>query len=442
MDSDVVKLNGPAAENIINSLRSGIPNINSIMHINVDITARKQWLDDIKRDLDSYIKNGYSKVRFINGRYGNGKTHLMNLIKHYAKDLNYVVSSISAESVRLNRYDELYSAIIKNLEIKDRTQNVFKYLIENFVITKKHDLEEKHGTDDQDRIVKDTKTLIKHFTDGLNKSSYNFKNALLKYMNNFIEASPNDDWQVNNETIMRWFHGEKLPSKDIRCYNIYALNDKDNSRDSIKSLCDIVVNLGFNGLLILIDEAERILSQSINVAKNANNNIRHILDSVDGGAEANPSEYCYILIASTPEMMSDKEKGFRSYTALWDRISNGLSGDQFSEYINPKAIIVDLEHAKAQVKIEDLDKILRKIIQIHGKAFTWDAEKIFNERIVSTISKKAYDSIKQNSPLRTAVRRIIEILDLTFNDNSFINTFDASSYNFKPDAPKYSKWDE
>lgn len=436
------KLSPPAAENIIVSLRAGTPNINSIIHINVDIEARKAWLDDVKRDLDKYIMNGYSKVRFIKGDYGVGKTHSMSLIMHYARENNYAVSYISADQVRLNRYDEIFSAIVRNLEIKGRKENTLKFLLENFVNKTRRELESRHGLNDQDFIVSETKKRISEFIEQMQKTTYDFKNAMLNYMFNFLEMPSGKDWQTDNENVLRWFSGMKVPLKELKELRIYSLNDKDNSRDSIKSLADIIVNFGFKGMLIVIDEAEQVLYQSTNAAKMANNNIRHILDSVDGGGETHYAERCYILVASTAEMMSNPEKGFKSYTALWDRIGSVLNEPQFAEFINPRSIIIDLDHQKAKVTQADLKKIIDNIIRIHAIAYEWEPGRVINEKIIEGITKKAFDLLKRNTPLRASVKMIIEILDLTNNDNSFIKKFDPSGYVFKPERQNYSKWDD
>lgn len=441
MQSDTT-LNQFTAQQVIESLKSGIPNINSIFSINVDINARKLWFDDISKDMNGYIKNGGSKVRFINGRYGNGKTHILSMIKYESKKLNYVVSYVSAECVKLSRYDELYREIIKNLETKDRQENVFKFLIENYVIGIKKRLEHEYDDEeDQMGFSKELKRRIKEFTGKLTKSSANFQSALKHYMVNFIEAPTQKDWESENETILRWFNGEKIPLKDLRPFQIYALNDKDNARESIKALSDILKIMGFSGIIVLIDEAERILTQSKTVAQTAYNNIRHLLDSVDGGGEINHAESCYIFIASTPEMLNEKN-GYQSYTALYDRIKPGLAAKSFSkDLINPRAIIVDLENDNAQVKVEDLEKIINKIITIHSIAYEWEPEKIIKEGTVSQIAKRAYDYSEQKAPLRATVEMMVEMLDIGQNNNEYLKNFNPKDYSFKPDNVTSSLWD-
>ncbi len=428
------------AQKIIESLKSGIPNINSISSINVDIPARKMWFDDVTRDLESYIKSGGSKVRFISGSYGNGKTHLLSMIKQKAKEMQYAVSYVTAECVRMNRYDELYREIMKNLEVKNRQENVFKFLIENKALAIKEEVKEAFEDRNQFELSKEVRRKIKEFAGNLAKSSANFQSAIKHYMTNFVEASNQKDWEAENETILRWFHGEKLPLREVRLFQIYALNDKDNARESIKSLTDIVRALGFAGIIILIDEAERILTQSKTVAQAAYNNIRHLLDSVDGGGEINHAESCYIFIASTVEMLREKN-GYQSYTALYDRIKTGLAGEYLGNLINPRAIIIDLENELAQVKIEDLEEIIRKIIRIHGIAYQWEPSEYFDSDVIHEVAQRAFEFRAQKAPLRASVELMVEILDIGQFNPDHLKSLNVRKFVLKSDTIKTSLWE-
>ena len=45
---------------------------------------------------DSYIKEGGSKIRFITGKKGCGKSHLLSLLSYDAADRGYLTSRISS----------------------------------------------------------------------------------------------------------------------------------------------------------------------------------------------------------------------------------------------------------------------------------------------------------------------------------------------------------
>jgi len=69
------------ARAIIEALRKGSVPMEYVPFFTV---GRQNWLKFIEDDLDHYIAEGGAKVRFINGDYGDGKTHFMSVVRHMA----------------------------------------------------------------------------------------------------------------------------------------------------------------------------------------------------------------------------------------------------------------------------------------------------------------------------------------------------------------------
>ena len=78
---DLEQLKSFEARAIIEDLRKGSVPIEYVPFFTV---GRQNWLKFIEEDLDNYIAEGGAKVRFVNGDYGDGKTHFMSVIKHLA----------------------------------------------------------------------------------------------------------------------------------------------------------------------------------------------------------------------------------------------------------------------------------------------------------------------------------------------------------------------
>ena len=66
--------------------------------------GREVWLDFFKEyQLQYFIKNGGSKVKFLIGSKGIGKTHLVRSVLYDAKQENYVTVYLSANEYKIGR---------------------------------------------------------------------------------------------------------------------------------------------------------------------------------------------------------------------------------------------------------------------------------------------------------------------------------------------------
>ena len=58
--------------------------------------------------LQEYIKNGGSKIKFVTGRQGSGKTHFLGLMTAAAKKENYKTARFSAKEIWLHDFKDIY----------------------------------------------------------------------------------------------------------------------------------------------------------------------------------------------------------------------------------------------------------------------------------------------------------------------------------------------
>ena len=85
---DLEQLKPFEARAIIEDLRKGSVPIDYVPFFTV---GRSNWLKFIEDDMDRYIAEGGAKVRFINGDYGDGKTHFMSIVRHLSLQRGFAV---------------------------------------------------------------------------------------------------------------------------------------------------------------------------------------------------------------------------------------------------------------------------------------------------------------------------------------------------------------
>jgi chromosomal replication initiation ATPase DnaA len=102
----MLELKSFEARAVIESLRKGAVPVD---HVQAFTVGRERWLAFVEEDLDQYIAEGGAKVRFINGDYGDGKTHFMSVVRHLAIKKGFAVSFVVlTREVPIHKFEVVY----------------------------------------------------------------------------------------------------------------------------------------------------------------------------------------------------------------------------------------------------------------------------------------------------------------------------------------------
>lgn len=80
--------------------------------------------------LREYIRNGGSKIKFVTGRQGSGKTYFLRLMVSIARQENYKVVRFSARDVWMHDFREIYIEIFRQCDIMECLKAVSRHLIQ------------------------------------------------------------------------------------------------------------------------------------------------------------------------------------------------------------------------------------------------------------------------------------------------------------------------
>lgn len=365
------------SEKILEALRKGVVPIHHLQRFSV---GRNFWLDSIKSDLD-FVRQGASKVRFLSAPYGGGKTHFLSLVKEEALKNRYVVSYVELHSreAPMDRFEIIFPKIMRGIVVSEDNkglEHIFETWVNSFHFYS------------QDEIEKNLREIA---------SSLDFRAALRSYLDFAGTKSP--DHQEYMRAILGWLGGSKLPSQLVVRTGIRNTISISNVSEIMGSFLQFIRSIGFAGLLLLLDEAEVVtsLTQSRKRAE-ANQNIRKMLDNADNYLGL------YIIFATTPQFMEDPIRGARSYPALWERIKDVINLNL--QRVNRRSIIIRL----FPLGEKELQKLAERIIETHGKAYSWEAGKQFSEK-----AKDSYvQSFRQRSKQKLArhfIRVLVALLD-------------------------------
>lgn len=383
---DIEQLKPFQARAIIEGLRKGIVPTEYVPFFTV---GRQHWLKFVEDDLDNFIASGGGKVRFINGDYGDGKTHFMSVIQQLALEKKFASSFvILTRDVPIHKFEVVYQEIVSQLRGNFEGVGI-RTLIKHWI--KEQKIEEG-----------DLATLAVSLRE-MPGIGLDFANALIALLQ--LDSLPSgEENEASKEMLYQWFEGKKVAKKDLKKFHVFELLNKTNSKQFLQSLIVVLKMTHHKGLILFLDELETVLAQGASIRNAAYENVRLLMDNTEH------AQYLQLFFSLIPDVLLS-EKGFKSYDALWSRVRT--VGD--SDDLNYRSTLVDLHKTPLRrQELVDLGVSLRKI---HEISYRWDAEEsVSNELIVSMCEKQ--EEMGVLSEVRLFIKQMIRCLDITEQGNT------------------------
>lgn len=236
-----------------------------------------EYLNSLKDEYFDRILKISSTVKLIVGTYGGGKSHFLYSVRNLAWKENFAVSYVSLHENEspFHQIDSVYKAIAKSLSRPMRLEELLKGKeagIESFLKywydAKRQEFESKgfSGNELDD-------TLIEYSRQIQSFDSTSFTNAI---RNAFVTLHEKRDDDFTE--LVLWLKGEGYDAQFKSKYNIFQKVEKQTAFSLIRSLVGFITAIGFNGLVLLFDEAEKIPSLNSKQADLLASNLREFID--------------------------------------------------------------------------------------------------------------------------------------------------------------------
>lgn len=246
------------ARHVIEALRSGIPSRAVGQYFS---EARPGIMKEISGHLDETCETGKSKGMIIAGKYGEGKTHLLNTVFSMAHSNNMVVSYLSlSKETPFDKLYLVYQKLVNNTFLPKRVQPGFTQILEKMT----------PGSPAANELLL---YAAKHLeTDKLYyllRAYLNTEDLDEKFM---LQADLEGDFIANVllKQIYRRIYNERVK------YNVNFSKTK-HCGDYFSFLSRLFRLMGYNGWVILIDETELIGRLSKKARLNAYRNMAQFL---------------------------------------------------------------------------------------------------------------------------------------------------------------------
>ena len=298
--------------------------------------------------LADYLSQGGSKIKFLTGRTGSGRTHFLEMLAMESENMGYIPVSLSAREVWIHDFKEIYVAVLRQVNLMDRLK------------LNCHEVIRQLGYDPDD--IPEDMTFVDYLSsqgqlDPLTKREIRqqleqlfLANPLID--NNFALACslltgsllghPTLE-EPSRRLLLLWLEG----SREARLPSLRRLGlspskiTKYNARHMLRSLVEVCRLAGYKGLVISIDDMDILVgadsTETIRYTRlkreDAYESIRELIDEIDTLKNT-------MFVFSFERSLIDNDKaGLKSYQALWMRIQNEIEGARFNRF----ADIVDLD---------------------------------------------------------------------------------------------------
>ena len=389
------------AQTLINSLKGGVVPRTGLAYVAV---GRDAEISALLHDVD-IVAEGGAAFRFIVGRYGSGKSFLLQTVRNYVMDRGFAVVDCDLSPERRlqgTRGQGLatYKELIKNLSTKTRPEGGALPLVLDRWISKLQTDAASSGGDVPALVEREIYRVASSLSELVH--GFDFAKLLVAYYRSYVEG---DD--ETKSKVLKWFRGEYQTKSEAKAeLGVNIVITDDDWYEYIKLFASFFVLAGYSGLIVLVDELVNIykIPNSITRQYNYEKILTMYNDALQGKAS-----HLGIIMSATPQCLEDTRRGIYSYEALKSRLAAGRFSGGERDLLSPVIKLSPLSN-------EELLILAEKLTEIHG--VLWDyAPRVTTEDAAAFIRAElsrvgADDRITP----REVIRDWIEILNILYQD--------------------------
>lgn len=395
------------AQTVLNSLKGGVVPRIGLPYITV---GRKAEIEALLHDID-VIQEGGASFRFIVGRYGSGKSFLLQTIRNYVMDKNFVVvdGDLSPERRLQGSKGQglaTYRELIQNLSTKTRPEGgALTLILDRWINSVQTQVVSEGIASDDPKFEAAVDQKIYGVISSLNELVHGFDFA--KLLNMYYHAYMSGDDETKAK-VVKWFRGEyshKTEAKKDLGVDI-IISDSD-WYEYLKLFATFFRQAGYAGLMIMIDELVNIykIPNAISRQYNYEKILTMYNDTLQGKAK-----YLGIIMCGTPQAVEDRRRGVYSYEALRSRLASGKFAQEGAR--DMYAPVIRLEPLTA----EEMLVLTEKLADMHANLYGY--ERTITDNDLAQFIKIEYARVGADTSItpREIIRDFIELLDIVWQN--------------------------
>ncbi len=412
------------AQTVLNSLKGGVVPRIGLPYITV---GRKNEIEALLRDVD-IIAEGGASFRFIVGRYGSGKSFLLQTIRNYVMERGFIVADADLSPERRlqgTRGQGLatYRELIGNLSTKTKPEGgALTLVLDRWISAVQSEAMRETGLSaDDPALAAATDRKIFSVTSSVSElvHGFEFGRLLSAYYRAYV--SGDDDMKGK---VLRWFRGEyTLKSEAREALGVQMIITDDDWYDYLKLFAVFFRLAGYQGMMIMVDELVNLykIPNSVTRQYNYEKLLTMYNDTLQGKAK-----YLGILMGATPQALEDKRRGVYSYEALRSRLAEGRFSRPGARDLLAPVIRLD------PLTAEEMLVLCEKLSDMHAGLYGYERTIGTDDLAVFIETEYSRIGAEEHITPREVIRDFIELMDLLYQhqDQTIAGLLQSDEFSF------------
>lgn len=409
---------------LLNSLKGGVVPRTGLGYIAV---GREKEINALLNDV-KIIEDGGATFRFIVGKYGSGKSFLLQTIRNHVMDQGFVVldADLSPERRLTGTKGQglaTYRELISNMSTKTKPDGgALPLILERWISSIQSEvMTTLNISPDEESFEKQVEIKIYQVVNKIEGMvhGFDFAKVIQQY---YLGYKYGDDERKNN--ALKWLRGEFQTKTECKQYlDVNIIITDDNWYDYVKILAVFLVGAGYRGMLLLVDELVNLYKIPTSVTRQYN--YEKILtmynDTLQGKAK-----YLGIIMGGTPQCVEDPRRGIFSYEALKSRLEDSRFADEEErDFLAPIIRLKPLTPSEMTILVE-------KLTTIHANLYEYD-RKITEQELIEFIKIEfsRVGAVTNITP-REIIRDFIELLNTLYQypEKSLLSIIQSDSFQY------------
>lgn len=418
---------------ILQAFSNGVTPRIGLEHV---VVGRRAEIEALLDDLDYRVARGGASFRLLVGPYGSGKSFLLQVIRNYALQRDFVVADADLSAERrltgtAGQGVSLYRELLKNMAIRTRPEGgAFAPLLERWMNAVQEEvrrstnlaLEHPEFALMVERRVQETLHALSALS-----NSFDFAHVLTLYWQAYQAG---DDAKMGH--AIRWLRGEYQVLSEVRAtLRVNSMVTDKNWYNYLKLFASFFQFIGYKGLIVFFDEAVTLYKISNSVSRH--NNYEQLL-TLFNDTNQGVARHIGLIFSGTPQLVEDPKRGLYSYEALRSRLQESrFARDGLRSFVGP---LVRLD----RLANEEIFVLLQKLRAIHAlhygytSAITDDDLQHFMEVVTAQLGSARFLTPREVTRDLLAVMELLRRDSaLTFSSLIHGHTFVASRQQANPE---------